>query len=143
MTDQHTYIETAEADQAACDSASVLTDEQLEDGGLRQIKAFVRTNASKNALRVAKAKELKAEQGIKQLNVQAPKELHDVLKEIARLTTAGESLTDAITHAVPALSPLAYIVRPLPPRRLLTLLYRFFGKVAPDRYQVIPAPLSA
>ena len=105
MSEQHTHIEDAENDQAMADPAKTLTDEQLEDGGLRQVKAFVRTRASKNALRVAKSKEAKAEQGIKQVNVQAPEKVHTALKEIARRTTAGESIAEAIAHAVPELAP--------------------------------------
>lgn len=105
MSDQHTHIEDAENDQAMADPAKTLTDEQLEDGGLRQVKAFVRTRASKNALRVAKSKEVRAEQGIKQVNVQAPEQVHTALKEIARRTTAGESIAEAIAHAVPELAP--------------------------------------
>lgn len=104
MSDQHTHIEDAENDQAMADPAKTLTDEQLEDGGLRPVRAFVRTRASKNALRVAKSKELKAEQGIKQVNVQAPEQVHTALKEIARRTTAGESLAAAIAQAVPELA---------------------------------------
>lgn len=105
MSEQHTHIEDAENDQSMADPAKTLTDEQLEDGGLRQVKAFVRTRASKNALRVAKSKEAKAEQGIKQVNVQAPEQVHTALKEIARRTTAGESIAEAIAHAVPELAP--------------------------------------
>lgn len=105
MSEQHTHIEDAENDQSMADPAKTLTDEQLEDGGLRQVKAFVRTRASKNALRVAKSKEARAEQGIKQVNVQAPEQVHTALKEIARRTTAGESIAEAIAHAVPELAP--------------------------------------
>jgi chorismate synthase len=98
------YIEDAEKRQTVADPEKVLTDVQLEDGGLRQVRAFVRTTASKNALRVAKSKESKAEKGISQVNVLAPKEVHAALKEIAKLTAAGESLGSAISKAVPVLS---------------------------------------
>lgn len=101
MTTPHTHIEDAEKDQAMADPAKTLTDEQLEEGGLRPVQAFVRTRASKNALRVARSKENKAEQGIKQVNVQAPESIHAALKEIAKRTAAGESLADAVAHAVP------------------------------------------
>ena len=105
MSTTHTHIEDAEKDQVMADPEKILTDDELEDGGLRPIKAFVRTRASKNALRVAKSKEAKAEQGIKQVNVQAPEPVHSVLKEIAKLTSAGESIAEAIAHAVPELAP--------------------------------------
>ena len=107
MSEQHTHIEDAENDQAMADPAKTLTDEQLEDGGLRPVRAFVRTRASKNALRVAKSKQAKAELGIKQVNVQAPEQVHTALKEIARRTTAGESLAAAIAQAVPEMAPKA------------------------------------
>jgi hypothetical protein len=101
------YIEDAEKRQTVADPEKVLTDVQLEDGGLRQVKAFVRTTASKNALRVAKSKAVKAEKGIAQVNVAAPKEVHAALKEIAKLTSAGESLGSAISKAVPTFSESA------------------------------------
>lgn len=104
MSEQHTHIEDAEKAQVIADPEKTLTDDDLEAGGLRQVKAFVRTRASKNALRVAKSKESKAEQGIKQVNVQAPEQVHTALKEIAKRTTAGESLAAAIAHAVPELA---------------------------------------
>ena len=119
MTTPHTHIEDAENDQAMADPAKTLTDEQLEEGGLRPVQAFVRTRASKNALRVARAKENKAEQGIKQVNVQAPENIHTALKEIAKRTAAGESLADAVAHAVPELQkPIIPPASPIPDQPL-------------------------
>lgn len=54
------------------DSSGALTDEQLKDGGLVPVNAFMRTRASKNALRVRKCKKNAEAEGVKQINVQAP-----------------------------------------------------------------------
>jgi hypothetical protein len=94
-TDQRTgemfeYLEDAEAAGGPQDPDQVLTDEDLEAGGLVKTQAFIRTRQSRNALRVKRHQERKAEEGIGQCNVQAPRELHDTLKAIGKRTKAGE-----------------------------------------------------
>ena len=80
---------------------SVLTDDQLVSGGLAPVTTWARTNASKNALRVAKAKLKKAEAGVKQLNVQAPTEAHEVLKAVAKAEPAVLAKVEAVLAGRP------------------------------------------
>ena len=86
------HLEDAERAQGVADPAAVLTDDQLEEGGLRQVRAFVRTRASRNALRVQKHREKAAAEGLGQVNVVAPEAARDVLKAIAKRTAGGEPL---------------------------------------------------
>lgn len=61
-----------------------LTDSELEHAGLIKTSAFVRTKKSKNALRVQKHKDKKAQEGIKQLNIEVPEQFRDTFKQIAK-----------------------------------------------------------
>ncbi len=92
MADLFDHLEDAERAQGVADPAAVLTDDQLEAGGLRQVRAFVRTKASKNALRVQKHREKAAAEGLGQVNVVAPDEAKEALRAIAKRTAGGESL---------------------------------------------------
>ena len=92
MPDLFDHLEDAERAQGVADPAAVLTDDQLEAGGLRQVRAFVRTKASKNALRVQKHREKAAAEGLGQVNVVAPDEAKEALRAIAKRTAGGESL---------------------------------------------------
>lgn len=84
------------------DPSVVLTDEQLKEGGLVSVNAFMRTKASKNALRVRKSKEKAEAGGVKQINVQAPVETHAVIKQIADRAKSGEPVQSVINSlAVP------------------------------------------
>lgn len=92
MADLFDHLEDAERAQGVADPAAVLTDDQLEEGGLRQVRAFVRTRASKNALRVQKHREKVAAEGLGQVNVVAPEAARDALRAIAKRTAGGEPL---------------------------------------------------
>ena len=92
MADLFDHLEDAERAQGVADPAAVLTDDQLEAGGLRQVRAFVRTKASKNALRVQKHREKAAAEGLGQVNVVAPEAARKALKTIAKRTSGGEPL---------------------------------------------------
>ena len=92
MADLFDHLEDAERAQGVADPAAVLTDDQLEAGGLRQVRAFVRTRASRNALRVQKHREKAAAEGLGQVNVVAPEAARDALKAIAKRTAGGEPL---------------------------------------------------
>lgn len=92
MADLFDHLEDAERAQGVADPAAVLTDDQLEEGGLRQVRAFVRTRASRNALRVQKHREKAAAEGLGQVNVVAPEAARDALKAIAKRTAGGEPL---------------------------------------------------
>ena len=107
------HLEDAERAQGVADPAAVLTDDQLEEGGLRQVRAFVRTRASRNALRVQKHREKAAAEGLGQVNVVAPEAARDALKAIAKRTAGGEPLEAVLRdlaglqrpHAVPGSAP--------------------------------------
>jgi nucleotide-binding universal stress UspA family protein len=112
MADLFDFHEDAERDQKVADPATVLTNDQLEAGGLRQVRAFVRTRASRNALRVQKHREKAAEGGLQQVNVVAPEAARDAVKEIARRTTAGEPLEAVLLDVAKA--PAAPAAAPAP-----------------------------
>jgi hypothetical protein len=76
-----------------------LSDNELEQAGLVKTSAFVRSNRSKNALRIEKHKEKKAEIGIKQLNIEVPEQYRDTLKVIASELKDGKTLEEAIKTA--------------------------------------------
>lgn len=108
MADLFDHLEDAERAQGVADPAAVLTDDQLEAGGLRQVRAFVRTKASKNALRVQKHREKAAAEGLGQVNVVAPEAARDALKAIAKRTAGGEALEAVLRDlagAVPGPAP--------------------------------------
>lgn len=73
----------------------VLTDDQLKTGGLVKTEAWMRTKSSKGALRVQKHREAKQAEGLKQLNVVAPIEIHEQLKAIAKAAAEGKPMPEA------------------------------------------------
>lgn len=91
-----THIEDAENAQTPLEGVKTLSDEELETAGLIRTSAFVRSKRSKNALRVEKSKEKKAEQGIKQLNVEVPEEHRELMKQLANALKEGQSIEDAL-----------------------------------------------
>lgn len=78
------HLEDAQDVKFPVDDDKTFTDNELELAGLIKTSAFVRTKKSKNALRVQKHKEKKAEQGVKQLNIEIPEQYRDALKSIAK-----------------------------------------------------------
>lgn len=72
------------------DPDRVLSDDELQAGGLQPVKAYVRTKASKAADRQKRWREKKATEGLKQTNVQVPEEHQETIKEIARRLREGE-----------------------------------------------------
>ena len=107
MADLFDHLEDAERAQGVADPAAVLTDDQLEAGGLRQVRAFVRTKASKNALRVQKHGEKAAAEGLGQVNVVAPEAARKALKTIAKRTSGGEPLEAVLRDLAGLQSPQA------------------------------------
>lgn len=106
MADLFDTVEDAENAQQVADPATTLTDAELEAGGLRQVKAFVRTKASSNALRVRKHREKAEAQGMGQVNVVAPAEARDTIKAIAKRTAGGESLDAVLRDLVGVVPPV-------------------------------------
>ena len=77
------HLEDAQDVQLPVDDKT-LTDSELEQAGLVKTSAFVRTKKSKNALRIEKHKQKKAENGVKQLNIEVPEQYRDIFKAIAK-----------------------------------------------------------
>jgi hypothetical protein len=76
-----------------------LTDSELEQAGLVKTSAFVRTKKSKNALRIEKHKQKKAENGVKQLNIEVPEQHRDIFKALAKeLATSGTIQQDKMDY---------------------------------------------
>lgn len=73
--------------QPADSEIPALSDQTLIDGGLAPVRARMRMERTPNAKRVAAARDRKEKRGIRQLNVQAPVELHGLLKAVAKATT--------------------------------------------------------
>jgi hypothetical protein len=66
------------------------TDTELEQAGLVKTSAFIRTKKSKNALRIEKHKQKKADSGVKQLNIEVLEQHREVFKALAKeLATTG------------------------------------------------------
>lgn len=76
------------------DAGRALSDEELAAGGVVPVKAYMRTKASKNALRQkkAKAKALNSDTPRKQLNLMAPADDQSraALKAVAEKMTEGQ-----------------------------------------------------
>lgn len=83
-----THLEDAQSMPMPSDKKTY-SNEQLEAAGLVKTSAFIRTRRSKNALRSEKAKEKKAEEGIKQLNVQIPENQAEPVKHLAKQLREG------------------------------------------------------
>ena len=130
MADLFDHLEDAERAQGVADPAAVLTDDQLEEGGLRLVRAFVRTRASKNALRVQKYREKVAAEGLGQVNVVAPEAARDALKAIARRTAGGEPL-EAVLRDLAGLQRPQAVPGPAPAPKVDT-------SPAPERPSKLP-----
>ena len=83
-------------------SENTYTDAELEQAGLVKTSAFVRTKKSKNALRIEKHKQKKAEQGVKQLNVEVPEQHRDIIKSLSKALKDGLSPEEAVKTLFPS-----------------------------------------
>lgn len=112
-------LEDATADQSVADEARVLDDEQLEAGGMRPIRSWVRTRASSNALRQRRKRQRDEQVGVKQVNVTARAEDHEVIRTLADASRQDGDLVKALRTLLEQLDPDS--VRDLDPadRRLL------------------------
>lgn len=83
-------------------SEKTYTDAELEQAGLVKTSAFVRTKKSKNALRIEKHKQKKAEQGVKQLNVEVPEQHRGMVKSFSKALKDGLSPEEAVKTLFPS-----------------------------------------
>jgi len=72
-----------------------LNDEQLSQGGLMKIEAFVRTTASAEALRKAKQRKNQKADGIHTVTLTVPEAAKEQLKAVAQEISHGKSLVEA------------------------------------------------
>ncbi len=96
-----THLEDAQNVQLPT-SEKTYTDAEMEQAGLVKTSAFVRTKKSKNALRIEKHKQKKAEQGVKQLNVEVPEQHRDMVKSFSKALKDGLSPEEAVKTLFPS-----------------------------------------
>ena len=110
-----------------------LSDIDLVNCGLTPISAFVRTDKTKNAIRVQHSRQKAAEQGIRQINVRARPEVHPLLKAIAHAEPAA--LPELLRKKLNELEHETKLVQPGPvvPNRLGNPALHTAGLVQTDR----------
>lgn len=75
--------------------------------GLERIQAWgVRKTEKSGAKRSKRAREKAAAQGVKQLSVSLPEEMHPLVKDMAARLKAGETIESAAVALVPGIRPL-------------------------------------
>lgn len=112
VTQSMKFIEDIAAQDKPLDSAALLTDEQLERGGLVRVQAYMRTTTSAAAARKAKQRETQSEQGIKQANITGPAEIIAIMKAITTACKTGDSIEKAILAAVPTVTSHTLVTNP-------------------------------
>lgn len=109
------FLEDAKG-RAVVDTDAALTDEQLLAGGLAPVQAFVRTKQGKAALRAQRHKEKQEALGVRQVNVMAPEEAQEPIKQIAARTKAGEPL-EVVLRDLAGVAPQPQAVPAQQPQR--------------------------
>ena len=90
------FIQEVETQNAPIAAEAILTDEDLERGGLIKVEAFIRTKTSAAAARKARQRENQEAAGLKQINVTAPSDVQEKIKAIAKACSAGQSFEVAV-----------------------------------------------
>ncbi len=90
------YVEDATAKDAPIAADAILTDQQLERGGLVKVEAYMRTRTSAAAARKAKQRERQATEGLKTITLVAPTAANEPLRQIAKACSEGKSLEEAV-----------------------------------------------
>lgn len=85
------------------------TDEQLSQGGLVKIEAFVRTKANAAATRKATQRKREETKGLKTVTVTAPVEVKPLLQIIAKECSEGKNIEEAIKKAIPSVTNHAFV----------------------------------
>lgn len=107
------HLEDVTAEDRPIDAEAILTDEQLERGGLVKVEAFMRTRTSAAAARKARQREREESEGLRQINIKADEETGAALKSIAAEIGRGATLLDAIVKAVPSVTSPALVTPPM------------------------------
>lgn len=92
-TEPMEYIDDVRDQPIDCNAA--LSDEALATSGLVRVSAYVRTRSSANALRIKKARQRAAADGLRQLNVVVPIEAHAAIRAFVKDLQAGSGVVDA------------------------------------------------
>ena len=108
------HIEQLDDQNKPIDADAILTDDQLERGGLVKVEAFMRTRTSAAAARKAKQRDRDASEGLRQINIKTTEEAGQALKSIAAEIGRGATMVDAVVKAVPAVSSRT-LVTPIDP----------------------------
>lgn len=77
-----------------------LSDDELSAHGLQKTTAFVRREPSASARRSRRAREKSEADGIRQVNLRLPEQVHAAMKELAREMQQGASFAEALQHAL-------------------------------------------
>lgn len=85
-----------ELKDAPIDADSILTDDQLNRGGLVKIEAFVRTKTSAAASRKAKQRAKEKAEGIQTVTLTVPAATKEQLKAVVSEVNAGKNLLEAV-----------------------------------------------
>jgi hypothetical protein len=98
------FTDEIEAQDKPINALAILTDDQLERGGLVKVEAFMRTRTSAAAARKAKQREREESVGLKQVNIKTTDDAGQALKSIAAEIGKGLKIEDAIIKAVPSVT---------------------------------------
>ena len=98
------HIEQLDDQNKPIDADAILTDDQLERGGLVKVEAFMRTRTSAAAARKAKQRDRDESDGLRQINIKTTEEAGQALKSIAAEIGRGATLVDAVIKAVPTVT---------------------------------------
>src|SRR3990172_9427841 len=85
------------------------TDEQLSQGGLVKIEAFIRTKTSSAAVRKANQRKREETEGLKTVTVKAPIEVKPLLQMIAKECSEGMTIEEAVKKTIPSVTSHAFV----------------------------------
>jgi hypothetical protein len=100
--------------RSVIDAGKVLTEDDLLNGGFAPVRAYVRTRAGKAATRQQRHREKLQDEGVKQVNVQAPAEAHPVIRALAERLRQGEDLQAVLRDLAKTGAPAAPDAKPQP-----------------------------
>lgn len=107
--DQLQHLDDLKDHDKPIDADAILTDDQLERGGLVKVEAFMRTRTSAAAARKAKQRDRDESEGLRQVNIKTTEENGTALKSIVAEIGRGATLVDAIVKAVPSVTSHALV----------------------------------
>lgn len=103
MQNVNQQIESSPKPESTCVDApgpDLMTDDELSAYGLQKTTAFVRREPSAAARRSRRAREKSGAEGIRQVNLTLPQQVHTAMKQLAREMQQGASFAEALQHAL-------------------------------------------